>query len=89
MQKQHHGWYGGMGTSIHPVFKSMAIAGTKSEKKSLALSFFQTLSVTTESFIGFTPSENLLKDFTTSTFVPPLPSTSSKWHCGLSPMAFM
>jgi hypothetical protein len=78
-----------METSSHTVFKSMAVGDTKSKKESLALSFFQTLSATTESFIGFTPSEDLLENFTTSSFAPPLSSTSSKWHHGLSQMVFM
>jgi hypothetical protein len=84
----HHAWAGGPVESINPVFESLAKA-PKHEKRTIARNFFQELSLQKDSFVGFSPSEELIDDLINGSYAPPLPASPSKWHRGFSPMAFV
>jgi hypothetical protein len=84
----HNAWARGPADSINPVFESLAKA-PKHEKRTIARNFFQELSRQKDSFVGFSPSEELVDDLINGSYAPPLPATPTKWHRGFTPMAFV
>jgi hypothetical protein len=75
----HQVWARGPVDSINPIFESLAKA-PKHEKRTNARNFFQELSLQKDSFIGFSPSKELVNGLISGSYAPPLPATPSKWH---------